>query len=164
MVCWWNLKWKQNPLVRIHKVGVGLAQLIQWLYYTSGDILFKICANKDHSNSSRIMGFTVEVSYSEDSTQFNSSAPQLLSRQAGVSKFDSSLPLLNLILLYNHFARTSRKTPPSIVPYCFRRVYDTIAHRKQPLYCWGVFTAGTCLPSRCLAMDIHVKISFYSYY
>jgi hypothetical protein len=39
-----------------------------------------------------------------------------------------------------------------------KRVYRTIAqrrslhgpHRKQPLCCWGVFTAGTCLPSQCL--------------
>jgi hypothetical protein len=32
-------------------------------------------------------------------------------------------------------------------------------HRKQPLYCWGVFTAGMCLPSRCLEMDAHVTIT-----
>jgi hypothetical protein len=31
--------------------------------------------------------------------------------------------LLNWILLYNHFARTPRKTPSYIAPYCFRRVY-----------------------------------------
>jgi hypothetical protein len=35
--------------------------------------------------------------------------------------------LLCWITLYNHFARTPRKTPSSFVPYCFRRVYRTIA-------------------------------------
>jgi hypothetical protein len=32
------------------------------------------------------------------------------------------------------------------------------SNRKQPLYCWGVFTAGSCLPSLCLAMAINVTI------
>jgi hypothetical protein len=60
---------------------------------------------------------------------------------------------VNWILLCNNFVRTPRKTSSSIVPYCFRRVYRTIAYqrsrlgpyRKQPLCCWGVFTES--LPS-----------------
>jgi hypothetical protein len=52
--------------------------------------------------------------------QFNSSAPKLISWQAGVSKLNSVL--FNWILPYNHFAQTTQK--------------------MQPLYCWeGVFTA-----------------------
>jgi hypothetical protein len=30
---------------------------------------------------------------------------------------------------------------------------------KQPFYCWGVFTAGMGLPSRCLATGIHFTIA-----
>jgi hypothetical protein len=57
-------------------------------------------------------------------TQFNFSAPKLISWQAGVSKLDSIL--LSWTPLYNHFAWTMQKT--------------------QPLYYWeGVFTAT--LPS-----------------
>jgi hypothetical protein len=68
---------------------------------------------------------------------------------------NSTLPsmLINWILLDNHFERTPRKIPSSIVPFCFRHVYGTIAyqrsrlgqHGKQPLLYWGVFTSGTCL-------------------
>jgi uncharacterized membrane-anchored protein len=53
---------------------------------------------------------------SEDSTQFNSSAPKLVSRQAGVSKLDSSLldystrSRLLTVSFYNHSARTTQKT------------------------------------------------------
>jgi hypothetical protein len=35
--------------------------------------------------------------------------------------------LLSWILLYNHFARILGKRPSSIAPYCFRRVYHTVA-------------------------------------
>jgi hypothetical protein len=60
------------------------------------------------------------------STQFNSSAPQLTSRQACVSKLKSSLLnrlLLLLNITYNHFAPTTQKTA-SIVE---RRVYHAVS-------------------------------------
>jgi hypothetical protein len=31
-------------------------------------------------------------------------------------------------------------------------------HIENKLYRWGLFTAGMCLPSRCLAMGIYVTI------
>jgi hypothetical protein len=90
------------------------------------------------------------------STQFNSSAPKVISWQARVSKLDSSL----------HSAAPSRRLCPFITP-------RHGSHRKHSLYCYGgVFTgtlpgngrpsvacvrfAGMCLLSRCLAMGIHV--------
>jgi hypothetical protein len=88
-----------------------------------------------------------------NSIQFNSSAPKLISWQAGVSKLDTSLNGHNWTLLYNHFTRTTQKT--------------------QPLYRWeGMFTApfpgngsysivacvfvaaGMCLPSSFLAKNV----------
>jgi hypothetical protein len=53
----------------------------------------------------------------------------------------------NWIFIYTQFVRTTRKTSPSIVPYCFRHTNDRGADHIQnkPLYCWGVFTES--LPS-----------------
>jgi hypothetical protein len=74
---------------------------------------------------------------------FNSSAPKLISWQAGVSKLESVLFAKSL--LFNHFGRTTLKT--------------------QPLCCWEdgsywivayVFVAaGMCSTSRCRAMDVY---------
>jgi hypothetical protein len=76
----------------------------------------------------------------------------LISRPAGVSKVDPSLPTLFYTalryraLLYNYFARTTR-------------VYRNIRgadHIENSLYFWRMFTEGMCSPSRCLAIGIHV--------
>jgi hypothetical protein len=59
---------------------------------------------------------------------FHSLIP-VLPFSAPANSEDSTLfsVLLNWILLYKHVARSPRKTPSSIVPYCFRRDYRTIA-------------------------------------
>jgi hypothetical protein len=87
---------------------------------------------------------------SEDSSQFNSSAPKLISWQAGVSKLDSSLPtpvLFCLTLPYNHFPRNSLKTA-SIVKEAYLR---TRCLAVDILLLRALACAGMCLPSRCLA-------------
>jgi hypothetical protein len=81
---------------------------------------------------------------SENSTQFNSSAPKLISWQAGVSKLDSSLfDYCSLLFsIAEHYPITSLHEP----------------HRKQSLAMDVLFLcayacAGMCLLSR-LAMDV----------
>jgi hypothetical protein len=84
--------------------------------------------------------------------QFNSSAPKLISKQAGISKLDSTrLLLLNLNFLYNHFARTTQKTQLIFGRASLQRRCITtevarflLAYSSQREY----------LPSRCLAMDV----------
>jgi hypothetical protein len=98
---------------------------------------------------------------SEDSTEFNSSAPKLISRQAGVSKLDS--PLSSLLcttlccrtLLYNHFTRTSRKTPSYIVK---EACLLTRCLAMDALLLRAYAFVGMCSPSRCLAMGLRVTI------
>jgi hypothetical protein len=71
---------------------------------------------------------------SEDSTQFNSSAPKLISWQAGVSKLDSIL--LNWTLLYKYFARTKQKTQSL---YCYKGVF------AASLYSNGSYPIVACV-------------------
>jgi hypothetical protein len=58
------------------------------------------------------------------STQFNPSAPKLISLQAGVSKLDSAFCATTVLycrtLPHNHFARTPQKSHPLLLR---RRVY-----------------------------------------
>jgi hypothetical protein len=58
-----------------------------------------------------------------DSVQFLRSQAHILAGWRLETRLSSIL--LNWILLYNHSARTPWKTPSSVVPYCFRRVYWT---------------------------------------
>jgi hypothetical protein len=56
---------------------------------------------------------------------------------------------------YNHFARTPRKTPSSVVQNaCLLVRYLSM----DVLLLLSVFLAGVCLQNRCLAMRIHVTI------
>jgi hypothetical protein len=93
---------------------------------------------------------------SEDSTQFSSSAPKLISWQAGVSNLNSSLYVATagfVTLLYNNFAWTTQKTQPL---YCSEGVF-TVPLRSNGSYsivaCVFVAT-GMWWPSLCLAMNI----------
>jgi hypothetical protein len=93
---------------------------------------------------------------SEDSTPNNSSAPKLISRQAGVSKLDRSLPTLLLcfyylvassVSFYNPSARTTQKTQPLLLT---RRVTAPLPINKRPVvprvcFCGNVFSES--LPS-----------------
>jgi hypothetical protein len=65
--------------------------------------------------------------YSEDSTQFNSSVPKLISRQAGVSKLDSTTISPNMV---------------------------SLLLGRQLLDCCSRIAMGMCLPNRCLAMNV----------
>jgi hypothetical protein len=98
-----------------------------------------------------------EIANSEDSTQFNSSAPKLISWQVGVSKLNSSRHYYCSLLpntFYNHFARTTQKTTSVVMIACFLirclAVDDPLLRSLAP--------AGMCLPSRCQAMGIRVTI------
>jgi hypothetical protein len=89
---------------------------------------------------------------SRNSTQFSSSAPMLISRQAGLAKLDSIL--LSWTLLYNHFARTTQKIQSV---HCWEGV---ITLRRRDCSIVSVFVAaGICLPSRCLAMNVYYNFT-----
>jgi hypothetical protein len=100
---------------------------------------------------------------SGNSTQFNSSAPKLISWQAGVSKFDPSLPTTVLYstnvpycrtLHYNHFAQAPRKHSL----YCLAGVFtDSLSINRRPILA-RLARAEMCLPSRFLAMGKHVTV------
>jgi hypothetical protein len=98
-----------------------------------------------------------------DTVQFNSSAPKLISREAGLSKLDFSLHATTRLLLfyrtlpYNHSTRTPRKTLYSIVERAF--LLTRFLTLEVPLLS-EFACAGMCLPSRCLAMGIHVTICY----
>jgi hypothetical protein len=83
--------------------------------------------------------------------QFNSSAPKLTSRQAGVSELDSTL--LDWTPIYNRFARTTQKTQPL---YCREDVFTApLLNDGSYLIVACVFVAaGMCLPSSYLTMDV----------
>jgi hypothetical protein len=58
-----------------------------------------------------------------------------------------------------HFSRTPRKTPSSIV----QNACLLIRYLEMDVLLFRAFTsAGICLPTRCLAMGVHVAISFSS--
>jgi hypothetical protein len=63
---------------------------------------------------------------------FNSSAPKLISRQAGVSKLDSQLVLCCWTRLYSHSARAMQKTQHLLLK---RRVYWSVAYQWMSYYC-----------------------------
>jgi hypothetical protein len=61
---------------------------------------------------------------------------------------------------YNHFARTPRKTPTSIVKNACLQLRCLAT---DVLFFRSFATGGTCLPTRCLEMGMHVTISFYRF-
>jgi hypothetical protein len=69
--------------------------------------------------------------------------------------FRRQLTVLSWTPLYNHFVRATQKKTASIVKEAYLRI--TLPSSGRPI----VASAGMCLPSRCLAMGIHVTISFY---
>jgi hypothetical protein len=99
---------------------------------------------------------------SEDSTQFNSSAPKLISRQAGIPKHESSLLDLTTTLysvalsvpFYNPSALTTQKHSL----YCYEGMLTGPLSRNGRPSVARVRLSGMCLPSRCLAMGIQVTI------
>jgi hypothetical protein len=107
------------------------------------------------SNHTRSLLFTVQLlscHYSatdncEDSTQFNSSAPKLISWQAGISKLDSVL--LYWSLPHNHFAGTTEKTDPLC---CWEGVITAPLHRNgsYSIVACVFVAAEMCFPSCCL--------------
>jgi hypothetical protein len=94
---------------------------------------------------------------SEDSNQFNFSAPKLISWQA--ESRNSTLhfmllfcaPLRCRTILYNHFARTTQKTQLLLLRGVFT---DPLPSNRCPI----IARARMCLPSRCLVMDLYVTI------
>jgi hypothetical protein len=100
---------------------------------------------------------------SEDSTEFNSSAPNHISRQAGVSKLDPSLPTTILysvassdcVLLQtlgtDHTDNTDSIIDEACLQHCCLAI-DVLLSRTFA-------SAGMRLVSHCLAMSIHVTIS-----
>jgi hypothetical protein len=95
------------------------------------------------------------IANSEDSTQFNSSAPKLISWQAGISEFDQ----LSWTLLYNHFARTTQKTQHI---YCWEGIFIAPLHSNgsYSIVAYLFVSAGLCLPSCCLAMDVYFWLHY----
>jgi hypothetical protein len=93
-----------------------------------------------------------------DSTQFLCS--QLISRQAGVPKLDSSLLFYSALccrtLLYYHFARTTQKTQPLFLMRCrCLAMYVLLLLSLAP--------AGMCSPSHCLVTGLYVTIYLQPY-
>jgi hypothetical protein len=124
------------------------------------------------SQPNSFLAIILQTANSGDSTQFNSSAPKLISWQAGVSKLDSArLNGFKKTLLYKYFARTTQKTQPL---YCWEGVFTALLHSDGCyLIVACVFvTMGMCLPNRCLAVKVysdfaipafvrHVTVSIY---
>jgi hypothetical protein len=81
----------------------------------------------------------------------SSSAPKLISRQAGVSQLDS---LLKWTLLYNSFALTTQRIQ---LLYCYVAVFTApLRSNGSSSIVASVFVAAEiCLPSRCLAMKVY---------
>jgi hypothetical protein len=81
-------------------------------------------------------------------TQFNPSAPKLISRQAGVPKLDSTR-----LRLYTteHFLITTLHGPP--------RKHSLNCLAMDVLLLRALVPAGMCLPSRCLATGLCITIS-----
>jgi hypothetical protein len=81
------------------------------------------------------------------------------------SFFYSLIPFLPFVL--HHLRLSYPELGPILystaVLYCWDFFITTLhgPHRKQALSCWGVFTVGTCLPSRCLTMGIHITILLF---
>jgi hypothetical protein len=90
------------------------------------------------------------------STQFNS---KLISRQAGVSKLDSSLQSTTLFYVAEHFLITTLHGPAvntaSIVKVACLLMRCPVI---DVLLLSEFACAGMCLPSRCLAMSMHVTV------
>jgi hypothetical protein len=100
------------------------------------------------------------------STQFNSSAPKLVSWQTGVPKLSTlfyyrSLPSATTteqycwIFPYNHFPRTPRKTICIVNEACL--LICCLA--TDVLFLRALARSRMCLRSRCLARGIHVTVS-----
>jgi hypothetical protein len=91
-----------------------------------------------------------------DSFQFLCS--QVISRQVGVSKLDS----IQLIFLYNHIARTTRKTQPF---YFWLGMFTAPLHSNESYSIVAcVFVAsGMCLPSRYLATNVYTDFAILAF-
>jgi hypothetical protein len=99
------------------------------------------------------------ASNSEDSTQFNSSAPKLMSWQAGVSKLESTRLKLTRTAFFVPFI-TPRHEPRRKHGFYLlvRACLLTCCFSKEVLLLRTYTSAGMCLPSRCLAMGLYAKI------
>jgi hypothetical protein len=97
---------------------------------------------------------TLAAANSEDSTQFNYSAPKLISRQAGISNLDPSLAIPLQCFIYNRFARTTQKTRSL---YCWECVFRAPLHSNRSYSIVACIFDATrmCLPSRCLANNVY---------
>jgi hypothetical protein len=94
----------------------------------------------------------------EKSTQFNA---KLIAQQAGVSKLDSTrLPFCYA----EHFLITTLHRPTENTAPIVKEVCLLIRCLAIDVLLFSEFAcAGMCLPSRCLAMGIHVTLYIYIY-
>jgi hypothetical protein len=134
-----------SPL-RTHQVSVFTSRIL------ATDLSQSLCNFKSHMRSSF---HSLIPSLSLFSTQFNSCVPKLISRQAGVPKLYSSfhsMPLnTSLWPLYtDHAENTAFIVKEGCLPICCLAVAVLLLRVLTP--------AGMCLPSRYLAMGIHVTI------
>jgi hypothetical protein len=158
-----------SAIADLHTLQFTVTHALGFSVFTSilaTDLYQSYCHFKSHMKSSwhsliPFLPFPAGVS-SEGLTQFNSSAPEFTSWQAGVPKINSSLLDYCSILLYaaEHFFITTLHGPhaentASIV----KKEYLLIRCLEMDvLLLRTCASAGMCLPSRCLAMGIHVII------
>jgi hypothetical protein len=128
---------------------------LHWSYPCNGFISVTVTSNHTWSilyTANFFLSFHYSATAkSEDSTEFNSSAPRLLPWQAGVSELYSTQFYAATAsfgnLSYIHFARTTQKTQPL---YCWQGLFTRLLHsngRYSFVAC--VFVAAEmCLPSR----------------
>jgi hypothetical protein len=145
-----------GPLADLHTLQFTVTHALGFSVFTS-----RILAT-DFITVSLSLQITHEVIFSQPNsflaiilqlpTQFSSSAPSFITRQAGVSKLDSIL--LNWTLLYNHFVRTTQKTQPL---YCWEGLFTAPLHSNgsYSIVASVFIAAGMCLPSCCLAMNVY---------
>jgi hypothetical protein len=90
------------------------------------------------------------------STQFNS---KLISRQAGVSKLDSSLQSTTLFYPAQHFLITTLHGPVEYTASIVKGACLLICCLVIDVILLSEFACpGMCLRSRCLAMGLHVTV------
>jgi hypothetical protein len=152
-----------NAIADLHTLQFTVTHALGFSVFTSRilatDLSQSHCHFKSHMKSSfhSLIPFHYSATAnSEDSTEFNSSAPKLTSWQAGISKLDSVLH--NCILLYNNFARTTQKTQ---LFYCWEEVFTAPLHSNgsYSIVTCVFVAAGMCLPSRCVAINIYSEFS-----
>jgi hypothetical protein len=145
----WEL---QAIIADIHTLQLTVTHALRFSGFTIRVPAIQITLEVLFSQTNSFLAISSATGNFEDSSQFNSSAPKLISRQAGISKLNS-IPL-NWTLLYNHFARITQKTQSLS---CWEVLFRAPLHSNgsySTVPC--IFTAaGMCLRSRCLAIKVY---------